>query len=123
MSYTNHCVFYGYGIEAPDLPLREEFEELANNDKYEVKDYIENGLVDELPDKSGIFAKRNAPEMVYGPGTIMYIGFESIIPYETPIMTKEQMDKMLYDAQVYLYGEEQKDKFAEPKVISEVWDE
>lgn len=124
MSYTN-CCFCGYAIILQNNDkLREEFNAcMANPDLWGVKDYVETGRVDSLPEKGGLFTKEYAPTIIYGPDSLVYIGYEAAMPYETPKMTKEQMDKKLYDVQLYLYGKEKKDKFVAPTINYDIWSE
>jgi hypothetical protein len=96
---------------------------MANPDLLAVKDYVETECIDFLPEKGGPFTEEYAPTIIDGPGSLVYIGYEAVMPYEMPKMTKEQMNKKLYDVQLYLYGKEKKYKFVAPTIDYDIWSE
>ena len=128
MSWDTYAL-HAYAVEVYDLPLRDEIEVLLNgsdeDDEYEgqyydVDDVLEdlhNGCLDgPVYDK----LKNTHWKIFYGPGVSKYIGYAAVMPYEQPSMTKEEMDKEIYDTLVYLCGE----KYAEenkPEEVSETW--
>lgn len=128
MSWDTYAL-HAYAVEVNDLPLRDEIEVLLNgsdeDDEYEgqyydVDDVLEdlhNGCLDgPVYDK----LKNTHWKIFYGPGVSKYIGYAAVMPYEQPSMTKEEMDKEIYDTLVYLCGE----KYAEenkPEEVSETW--
>lgn len=120
------CALYAYAAEIQGLPLRDEIKALLNGDdeewQYRVLDDVledfDNGFLDgPVYDK----LENVGWEFFSGPGATKYIGYSAIMPYEQPSMTKEEMDKEIYDTLAYLCGEKYA-KENKPEEIREAWD-
>ena len=124
MSWDTYAL-HAYAVEVYDLPLRDEIEVLLNGDdecaKYEdVRDVLEGLYSGYLNGPAYDKLKNVSWDVFDGPGASTYIGYSAVMPYEQPSMTKEEMNKEIYDTLAYLCGE----KYAEenrPEEIYEVW--
>ena len=91
---------YAYAVNVKNLPLRDKIKALLNDDDEEkryqdVEDVLEdfwNGCLDDHVYEK---LKNTRWENIYGPDGL-YIGYPANMPYEQPLMTKEEMDKEIY---------------------------
>lgn len=129
MSWSSAYALYAYAVEVCDLPLRDEIKALLNGDDEDEEQYQDiddvlealhngylNGPVYDKLKNIGCTSWR----IFYGPDVSRYIGYAAIMPYEQPLMTKDEMDKEIYDTLTYLCGE----KYAEenkPEEVYKVW--
>lgn len=130
MSWDTYSL-HAYAVEVYDLPLHDEIEILLNgsdeDDGYDVQYHDVDDVLEDLHNgclDGPVYDKlKNASwEIFYGPGVTKYIGYSAVMPYEQPSMTKEEMDKEIYDTLAYLCGE----KCAEenhPQEVYETWTE
>ena len=126
MSWDTYAL-HAYAVEVYGLPLRDEITALLNDGDedgpYQDIDDICDGLNDgELDGPVYDKLKKTGLEFFFGPGATMYIGYSAVMPYEQPLMSKEEMDKEIYDTLAYLCGE----KYAEenkPEEVREAWTE
>ena len=128
MSWDTYAL-HAYAAEVQNAPLRDEIKVLLNgddeDDEYEERYRDIDDVLDDLHkgflDGPVCERLKNAGwKIFYGPGVSRYIGYSAVMPYEQPSMTKEEMDKEIYDTLAYLCGE----KYAEenkPEEVYETW--
>ena len=116
---------YAYAVNVQDLPLRDKIKTLLNDEDEEryqdVEDVLEDlrdGCLDDPVFKK---LKNVRWEIIYGPDGL-YIGYYANMPYEKPLMTKEEMDKEIYNTLAYLCGKEVA-KNNIPEKIYKIWNE
>lgn len=128
MSWDTYAL-HAYAAEVQNAPLRDEIKVLLNgdneDDEYEERyrdiDDVLEGLRNEYLDGPVYDKLANTGwEIFYGPGVSRYIGYSAVMPYEQPSMTKEEMDKEIYDALAYLCGEKYA-KVNKPEEVYETW--
>lgn len=123
MSYNNYRAVHMYGIEIGEFNFRDEFDEVDTN--YGIGDQF--GILIKILYEDKVGLPENIPytkgmNLAAVPGSLDYVGYEALLPYEQCVMTKEHMDNNLHDLAVYLYGEEIAKKI-QPKEIFKSWSE
>lgn len=129
MSWDTYSL-HAYAVEVYDWPLRDKIKALLNDDdedddEYETKYQDIDDVLEDLHDgclDGPVYDKleNTSWEIFYGPGVSKYIGYSAVMPYEQPSMTKEEMDKEIYDTLAYLCGEEYAKKNI-PSRVFESW--
>ena len=116
-------VCHFYGVEIKNVPLREELEK----SKSHFADYIESVNLNRdkiYRNETPIKHTKNSPEITWGPGHTVQIGYEMIAPFEeSNPLPKEELDRQIYEVAAYLFGEKEAKSCGEPQVYFYGYDE